>query len=87
MAEQTRVKNITAQEKYLEELRDTEAYKLLRFAFLHGLLTYMPNFNKVVATYLDTGIVETEVDILYGKGISNETEGSPLSRSFYPNGR
>lgn len=74
MAEQTRVKNITAQEKYLEELRGIEAYKLLRFAFLHGLLTCMPNFNKVVATYLDTGIVEI-------------TEGSPLSRSFYLNGR
>lgn len=60
MAEQTRVKNLTAQEKYLDELKDTEAYKLLRYALVHGQLSAAePNFRMIVANFLDTGMVES----------------------------
>ena len=61
MAEQTRIKNQTSQDKYLEELSETEAYKLLRFVFLHGNVTFGTELSKVIAHFLDTGIVESKL--------------------------
>ena len=61
MAEQTHgTKQDRAQEKYLTELRESEAYRLLRFAFLRGLTAKMPEFNDIVANFLDTGIIESD---------------------------
>lgn len=73
MAEQTHTKRKQAEahEHYMEELRDTEAYKLLRFAFLHGLTNNDKDFNTVVANFLDTGRIE----------------GGKFTRGYYLNGR
>jgi hypothetical protein len=73
MAEQTHTKRKQeeAHKKYLEELRDTEAYKLLRTAFLKGLISNDKDFLIVVAYFLDTGRVE----------------GGKFNRSYYLNGK
>lgn len=72
MAEQThdKRKQIEGHEKYLEELRDTEAYKLLRVAFLRGLISNDKDFNMVVANFLETGIIN----------------GGKFKRSYYLSG-
>lgn len=72
MAEQThsKIKQIEGQEKYLEDLRDSEAYKLLRVAFLKGLFSNDKDFNHVIAIFLDTGRIE----------------GGKFERSYYLNG-
>jgi hypothetical protein len=63
MAEQTHGnKQVKAQVKHMEILRESEAYKLLRFAFLKGMLNADSNFNYTVARFLDTGIVESNLE-------------------------
>jgi hypothetical protein len=74
MAEQTHTKRKQeeAHQKYMEELRDTEAYRLLKFAFLHGCLSQgNMDFYIIVANFLDTGRIE----------------GGKFNRSYYLNGK
>lgn len=57
MAEQTHTKQESAQEKYLEILQDSDAYKLLKIAFLRGGFGNDIYLNRVVADFLDIGII------------------------------
>ena len=60
MAEQTHIKNRTAQERYLDELKDTEAYQLLRYVYVNTLSQWDDELSDVVEKFLDTGIVESK---------------------------
>lgn len=56
VAEQTHGnKQVRAQEKYLAELQESEAYKLLRYAYNNCMLDSY--FDDVVGEFLRTGIV------------------------------